>query len=109
MKKFIAVLTLVLFVSGVGLAMAQDANGNNPKMSPKNRLERQKGRIEMGKANGKISKKESRQLARSGKRINKQRKADLAKDGGKLDKQDRKHLEKEENKRSDTIYNDKHN
>lgn len=108
MKKISVALAAALFVASTGLALAQDNNGNNPEMSPKNRLERQHDRIENGVKDGKITKKEHRKLARQGKRINEQRKADLKKDGGRLTHNQRKKLEKEENHRSNEIYNDKH-
>ncbi len=108
MKKYSVVLAAAMFVASTGLALAQDANGNNPAMSPGNRLENQHDRIENGVKDGKITPKEHRKLARQGRKINRQRKRDLKKDGGKLDNQDRRHLEKEENHRSNEIYNDKH-
>lgn len=108
MKKFSALLVATLFIASTGLALAQDANGHNPAMSPKARLKRQHHRVEQGVKDGKISKKEHRQLAKEGRRINEQRKDDLQKDGGHLDKKDRKQLEKEENHRSDQIYDEKH-
>lgn len=108
MKKLTAVLALTMFVGSMGLALAQDANGNNPAMSPKTRLKRQHNRIENGVKDGKITNKEHHQLAKEGEHINQQRKADLKKDGGRLNHKQRKHLEKEENHRSDQIYNDKH-
>lgn len=109
MKKLLAATTALFFAATLGLAMAQDANGNNPAMSPKNRLERQHDRIQQGVANGTVSKKEHRKLAKEGRRINRQRKRDLRKDGGHLTKKDRRKLEKEENHRSNQIYQDKHN
>jgi len=109
MKKFSVALAATLFVASTGLALAQDANGNNPAMSPGARLDRQHDRIENGVKDGTISKKEHRKLARQGRHINRQRKRDLRKDGGKLDGQDRHQLEKEENHRSNEIYQDKHN
>ena len=108
MKKVTAALATITFLASMGLALAQDANGNNPAMSPKARLKRQHQRIEQGVKNGKITAKEHRQLAREGEKINAQRKADLKKDGGRLTHKQRKKLEKEENHRSDQIYNDKH-
>lgn len=108
MKKIFAAVALFLAAT-TGLAFAQDANGNNPAMSPKARLERQHARIKAGEKNGTISKKEHRQLAKEGRKINRQRKRDLRKDGGKLTNQDRAKLEKEENGRSQQINNDKHN
>ncbi len=109
MKKLIAAAVFSIMTASTGFALAQDANGNNPAMSPKARLERQHDRIKDGVKDGTISKKEHRKLARQGKAINRQRKRDLAKDGGTLNKKDRKQLEKEENGRSKEIYNDKHN
>ncbi len=108
MKKILVVLCALFFVGATGLAMAQDANGHNPGMSPKHRLKRQHRRIENGVKSGKISKGEHKQLAQEGKDINQERKADLAKDGGKLDKSDRKNLESQENLRSEQIHQDKH-
>jgi hypothetical protein len=108
MKNLTAALAAALFVASTGLALAQDANGNNPAMSPDARLDRQHNRIENGVKDGKITKKEHRKLAKEGKEINHQRKADLKKDGGRLTHKQRKHLEKEENHRSGQIYNDKH-
>ena len=108
MKKFIAAAVLSLVTISTGVSFAQDANGNNPAMSPKARLERQHDRIQQGVKDGTISKKEHRKLARQGRAINRQRKRDLKKDGGTLDRKDRKQLEKEENHRSKEIYNDKH-
>lgn len=108
MKKPGIALAAALFVASTGFALAQDANGNNPAMSPGARLDRQHDRIQQGVNNGTITKKEHRKLARQGRRINRQRKRDLRKDGGTLDKKDRKKLEREENRRSKEIYNDKH-
>lgn len=108
MKKLIAVAVFSIMAASTGLALAQDANGKNPAMSPKARLDRQHARIKNGVKSGKITPKEHAKLARQGKAINRQRKADLKKDGGKLDKSDRKQLEKEENGRSKEIYNEKH-
>ncbi len=108
MKKFIVVLCGLMFLGAAGMAMAQDANGKNPAMSPKARLHRQHKRIMQGVKSGKISKAQHKQLAQEGKIINKERKADLRKDGGKLDKQDRANLESQENLRSKQIYDDKH-
>ncbi|SRR5579871_3039190 len=109
MKNHSVALAAALFVASTGLALAQDANGNNPAMSPGARLERQHDRIEQGEKDGTINKQEHRKLARQGERINRQRKRDLKKDGGTLDKKDRHKLEKEENHRSNEIYKDKHN
>lgn len=109
MKKVIAA-SIALFLAGtVGFTFAQDANGTNPAMSPKARLERQHDRIHEGVENGSISKKEHRKLAREGRRINRTRKRDLRKDGGKLTDEDRAKLEKRENHRSKEIFKDKHN
>ncbi len=107
MKKIIVVLCALFFVGATGLAMAQDANGHNPAMSPKARLKRQHNRIKNGVKSGKISKSQHKQLAQEGKDINQERKADIAKDGGKLDKSDRKSLESQENLRSEQIHQDK--
>ena len=108
MNKMLAAASALIFTAAIGVALAQDANGDNPAMSPKARLNRQHKRIEQGVKNGKITPKEHKQLAKEGKEINNQRKADLKKDGGRLTHKQRKKLEKEENKRSDQIYNDKH-
>ena len=108
MKKLIVALTALFFVGATGLALAQDANGKNPAMSPKARLVRQHKRIKQGVKNGTITKAQHKQLAQEGKIINKERKADLKKDGGKLTKADRKNLEAQENLRSKQIYQDKH-
>ena len=108
MNKTIAAAVLSIMTVSAGVSFAQDANGNNPAMSPKARLERQHDRIQEGVKDGTIDKKEHRKLARQGRAINRQRKRDLKKDGGTLDKKDRKQLEKEENHRSKEIYNDKH-
>ena len=108
MKKIIVVLTAAWLLGTTGVSLAQDANGNNPAMSPKARLERQHKRIEQGVKDGKITPKEHAKLAKEGRAINRQRKADLKKDGGRLTHNQRKKLEKEENKRSGQIYNDKH-
>jgi hypothetical protein len=107
MKKLIVVLCGLFFLGATGLALAQDANGKNPAMSPKARLKRQHKRIKQGVKNGTINKSEHKQLAQEGKDINQERKADLAKDGGKLDKSDRKSLESQENLRSEQIKQDK--
>ncbi len=108
MKKFIVVLCGLFFLGAAGVAMAQDANGKNPAMSPKARLVRQHKRIKRGVKNGTINPAEHKQLAQEGKIINKERKADLRKDGGKLTKKDRMKLEAQENLRSKQIYDDKH-
>jgi hypothetical protein len=102
------ILCGVAFLGTVGLAMAQDANGKNPAMSPKARLQRQHKRIKKGVKNGTITPAEHKQLAQEGKDINQQRKADLKKDGGKLTKKDRDSLEAQENLRSKQINQDKH-
>ncbi len=107
MKKLIVVLCGLFFLGATGLALAQDANGKNPAMSPKARLKRQHKRIQNGVKSGKISKSQHKQLAQEGKDINQERKADLSKDGGKLDKSDRKSLESQENLRSEQIKQDK--
>ncbi len=109
MKKLLAAAMILFFVGANGLALAQDANGKNPAMSPKARLKRQHRRIKQGVKSGKISKSEHKQLAQEGKDINQERKADLAKDGGKLDNSDRKSLESQENLRSEQIKQDKSN
>jgi hypothetical protein len=108
MKKSLLVALVLTLLGSTGLSFAQDANGDNPSMSPKARLDRQHRRIEQGVKDGKITSKEHRQLAREGRKINEQRKADLRKDGGRLTHKQRKKLEKEENHRSGQIYNDKH-
>jgi hypothetical protein len=107
MKKSLVVLIALVLLVNTGLSFAQDANGNNPKMSPKARLARQHARVKQGVKSGKISKSQHKQLAQEGKDINQERKADLAKDGGKLDKSDRKNLESQENLRSEQIHQDK--
>ncbi len=109
MKKLLAAAMILFFVGASGLALAQDANGRNPAMSPKARLKRQHKRIKQGVKSGKISKSEHKQLAQEGKDINQERKADLAKDGGKLDNSDRQNLESQENLRSEQIKQDKSN
>jgi len=109
MKKSLAVLSVLLFLGAAGVSMAQDANGKNPKMSPKARLARQHARIKAGVKSGKINKAQHKQLAQEGKDINKERKADLKKDGGKLTNSDRQNLESQENLRSEQIKQDKSN
>jgi hypothetical protein len=109
MKKLLAAAMILFFVGANGLALAQDAHGKNPAMSPKARLKRQHRRIKQGVKSGKISKSEHKQLAQEGKDINQERKADLAKDGGKLDNSDRQNLESQENLRSEQIKQDKSN
>jgi hypothetical protein len=108
MKKLLVVLCGVFFLGATGLALAQDANGKNPAMSPKARLVRQHKRIKKGVKNGTITPAEHKQLAQEGKDINQERKADLKKDGGKLTKKDRADLESKENLRSKQIEQDKH-
>jgi hypothetical protein len=108
MKKSLVLLSALFLLGTLGFGMAQDANGKNPKMSPKARLKRQHKRIEAGVKNGTITPAEHKQLAQEGKDINQERKADLAKDGGKLTKSDRQSLEAQENLRSKQIYQDKH-
>ena len=108
MKKSLSVALILALMGSAALSFAQDANGDNPGMSPGARLERQHDRIEQGVDSGKINKKEHAKLAREGRRINRQRKRDIQKDGGKLDKRDRRKLEKEEIHRSKQIYEDKH-
>ncbi len=107
MRKLIVVLCGLFFIGATGLALAQDANGKNPAMSPKARLKRQHKRIANGVKSGKISKAQHKQLAQEGKDINQERKADLAANGGKMDKSDRKSLESQENLRSEQIKQDK--
>ncbi len=107
MKKSLLVLIALMLLGTTGFSFAQDANGKNPKMSPKARLARQHKRIKNGVKSGKISKAQHKQLAQEGKDINQERKADLAKDGGKLTKSDRKNLESQENLRSEQIHQDK--
>ena len=102
MRNLTVALATALFIGSMGFAIADD-------MSPKDRLENQHDRVQQGVGNGSISKKEHRKLARQGRKINQERKRDLRKDGGKLDKSDRRKLEHQENKRSNEIYNDKHN
>ena len=109
MKKSLALLTVLFLASSIGFTFAQDANGNNPGMSPKARLIRQHARIKEGVKDGSISPKEHRQLARQGRRINRERRRDLRKDGGKLNDADRAKLERQENFRSGEIAADKHN
>ncbi len=109
MKKSLVVLVALMLLGTTGFSFAQDANGKNPKMSPKARLARQHKRIKSGVKSGKISKSQHKQLAQEGKDINQERKADLAKDGGKLNKTDRQNLESQENLRSQQISQDKHN
>lgn len=107
MKKLIVVLCGLFFIGATSLALAQDANGKNPAMSPKARLKRQHQRIENGVKSGKISKSEHKQLAQEGRDINHERKADLKANGGKMPKKDRKALESQENLRSEQIHQDK--
>ena len=102
MKKLTIVLAAALFMGSIGLAVAADQNLDG-------RLKNQHERIEQGVNNGTISKKERRKLARQGKKMDRERKRDLREDGGKLTKHDRRKLKKEEDRRSNEIYNDKHN
>lgn len=107
MKKSAIILSALVLMVSAGFAMAQDANGKNPKMSPKARLARQHARIKQGVKSGKISKSQHKQLAQEGKDINQERKADKAANGGKLTKSDRQSLESQENLRSEQIKQDK--
>lgn len=109
MKKSLIVLVALVLLGTTGFSFAQDANGKNPKMSPKARLARQHARIKKGVKSGKISKAQHRQLAQEGRDINQERKADRAANGGKMTKSDRKSLESQENLRSQQIYQDKNN
>jgi hypothetical protein len=108
MKKLLVVLAALMLLGTAGISMAQDANGKNPKMSPKARLARQHKRIMNGVKSGKISKAQHKQLAQEGKDINQERKADKAANGGQLTKSQRQNLESQENLRSEQIYQDKH-
>ena len=107
MKKSLVVLIALVLLGTTGFSFAQDANGKNPKMSPKARLARQHKRIKNGVKSGKISKSQHKQLAQEGKDINQERKSDKAADGGKLTNSDRKTLESQENLRSEQIKQDK--
>jgi hypothetical protein len=108
MKKSLVVLSVLALLGVSGFALAQDANGKNPAMSPKARLARQHQRIKQGVKSGKISKSQHKQLAQEGKDINRERKSDKAANGGKLTKSDRQSLESQENLRSEQISQDKH-